>query len=979
MTLIKGTLLDSPRVTLDDRIVKLPYRKVEAAFYYLLVMKRTTRDELIGLLWADFPEDIARKNLRNALYQLRKALGVDVILAPGQTEVFLNPEVKVITDLDQFLSDTEGHVRYKNGFLEGFMVKDASDFEDWMQGYRNRLQERYARDLRQQIHGAEAISDHQKIIAMAERLLEQTPYDEKSFRSMMRSHSALGENHRSIQVYEAFCQILKKELGIQPEMETQQLFKKMMAERNKNGPSNRIGNGTTSELQGFYGREKELVWLEEVYSQSMRHLSPQLVLLSGEAGVGKTLLLQVFLSKQNLSETQLISANCYQQEESYLLRPWQPVFSALVEILEKQSIPLPSGWICQMMKQFPSFELLYHKRNLAEDQKAWEASLHQPLVEAAVGIIKRIASVNKIVLSFEDIHWMDQASQQLLLRVLKEPSLNVLIMATARDGYVNKIVDLKAIASRKGSLKHLEIERFTQKETLQWLHATLRNLTLTNEESALIFEETGGNPFFVSEYINALKTHGDSSKLSVKAKDILQSRLMELPKEVQKLLELTSLFFHRVPLSLITNVSSAYEDQVIEMLQQLFNQGILKEVWDGGKISIQFVHHKFREFVYENQSESKRRHLHHRVGVQLEKGLTGKNADLLRYTDLIHHFKASGNYAQALVYSMLYLNGHLDYYHELFPSTIQPEHLARQSLYMDRKETTQYFDEVEKIMSMMTPDEFYHNDVIMCKISYLHLKGRLLIREGNYKQGIPSIKEMVTLAEANEKWDYAVYGHQQLTNYGIQTQQPEVMKEHINKAMKIAVTYFLQELVPVLLRLKGLYLLMIHNFEEAEKTLQKAVEVVDVRQDSHRQYGIHMAACQYYLGEIRRNQGKHEEAVAYYQKAVNTFRDNHLEHHAVAVFYTGMGQAYMELKDYQEAERCLQWAMEYYRKYDVYWRRSIASVYLGLINATRGESGQAVNYMKQAVSYANLIKNPYEMSVVERIGSDIKSKIGDLS
>lgn len=972
MTLINGTLLDSPRVTLNDRNIKLPYRKAEAAFYYLLVEKRTTRDELIGLLWADYPEETARKNLRNALYQLRKVLGHDVVLAPGQKDVFINPEVQVFTDVHQFLSEEEGYDHYKSGFLAGFSVKDAQGFEDWMYGFRHHLQDRYAKVLRQQILKAEASGNDETVIVLAERLLTNNPYDEMSCRSAMRSYARLGENHRAIQIYEDFRRLLKQELGIQSETETQQLFNKIMEDRQGEGNTYRIGDNDSKELQELFGREREMAWLEEVYSQSIRHYSPQLIMLSGEAGVGKTFLLQVFLSKQNVTDIQRMTANCYQQEETYLLRPWQPVFSSLVETVERKNISLPTGWICQMMKQFPSFELLYHKLNLAQDPKAWEASLHQPLVEAAVGIIKRVAAVTKMVLVFEDIHWMDQASQQFLLRVLQEPSLNLLIMATARDGYENNLRDLKSIAGRKGSLKHLEVQRFNREETFEWVGSIFQHRALTSDEKDMIFEETNGNPFFVAEYIHALKTHGDARKPSVKAKDILQSRLLELPKEDQQLLELISLFFHRVSLILITSVSSQEEDQVIEILQKLFRIGILQEVWDGGKISIQFVHHMFREFVYEHQSGIKRRHLHHRVGVQLEKGLTGKNDDLLRYTDLIHHFKQSGSHAQALKYSMLYLNGHLDYYHELFPSTTQPEHLTRQSLYLDRTETVKYFTEVEKIMALMTPDEFNQHEAMMWKISYLHLKGRLLIREGDYEQGVPIIREMIVLSEREKKWDYAVYGHQQITNYGIQTQQPDVMNEHIHHAMNIAVANSLKEMIPVLLRLKGLYLLMVHDLAEAEKTLLQAVDMIAPRQDPSRQYAVHIAACQYYLGEIRRNQGMHEEAVLHYQEAVNTFKENQLTHHALAVFYTGMGQAYIELKDLMEAEKCLHCAMEHYRKYDVYWRRSVANAYLGLISAARGEKAQAMNYIHQAESYASLIKNPYEINVVRRMAKEIK-------
>lgn len=214
MTLIKGALLDSPSVTLNDRTIKLPYRKAEAAFYYLLMEKRTTRDELIGLLWADYPEETARKNLRNALYQLRKILGHDVILAPGQKDVFINPEVQVITDVDHFLSDAEdGYTSYKAGFLAGFLVKDAPDFEDWMHTIRHRLQDRYAKVLRQQILKAEASGNDETVIVLAERLLTKNPYDEMSCRSAMKSHARLGENHRAIQIYEDFRRLLKKRAG----------------------------------------------------------------------------------------------------------------------------------------------------------------------------------------------------------------------------------------------------------------------------------------------------------------------------------------------------------------------------------------------------------------------------------------------------------------------------------------------------------------------------------------------------------------------------------------------------------------------------------------------------------------------------------------------------------------------------------------------------------------------------------------------
>lgn len=64
-------LLGNPRVLLDHTEVIFPYRKVEGLFYYLCIKGVVSRDEAIGIFWADCTEGSARKNLRDALYHLK--------------------------------------------------------------------------------------------------------------------------------------------------------------------------------------------------------------------------------------------------------------------------------------------------------------------------------------------------------------------------------------------------------------------------------------------------------------------------------------------------------------------------------------------------------------------------------------------------------------------------------------------------------------------------------------------------------------------------------------------------------------------------------------------------------------------------------------------------------------------------------------------------------------------------------------------
>ena len=75
MSKIVCKLFGVPKITKDGQSVFLPYAKINALLYYILVSKVVSRDEVVGLLWPDEDEKIAKKNLRNAIYQAKKSWG----------------------------------------------------------------------------------------------------------------------------------------------------------------------------------------------------------------------------------------------------------------------------------------------------------------------------------------------------------------------------------------------------------------------------------------------------------------------------------------------------------------------------------------------------------------------------------------------------------------------------------------------------------------------------------------------------------------------------------------------------------------------------------------------------------------------------------------------------------------------------------------------------------------------------------------
>ena len=82
MSTMTCKLFGVPQILKDGQPVFLPYSKINALLYYILVSKVVSREELAGLLWPDETDETARRNLRNAIYQAKKALGTNIILSP---------------------------------------------------------------------------------------------------------------------------------------------------------------------------------------------------------------------------------------------------------------------------------------------------------------------------------------------------------------------------------------------------------------------------------------------------------------------------------------------------------------------------------------------------------------------------------------------------------------------------------------------------------------------------------------------------------------------------------------------------------------------------------------------------------------------------------------------------------------------------------------------------------------------------------
>ena len=144
MARLDAKLFGTPQVTADGRPVSLPYKKADALLYYLLLKRQAPRSELTGLLWPDADSQTALKNLRHAIYSIRKGLGWDPFQGGRRSVLEISPEAEIWCDVSEYL--TSGRLELYGGeLLKGFSLPAERGFEEWLEGERATLQTGYLR------------------------------------------------------------------------------------------------------------------------------------------------------------------------------------------------------------------------------------------------------------------------------------------------------------------------------------------------------------------------------------------------------------------------------------------------------------------------------------------------------------------------------------------------------------------------------------------------------------------------------------------------------------------------------------------------------------------------------------------------------------------------------------------------------------------------------------------------------------------
>ena len=243
MASIELSLFGGFRARLESgQEVALPTKKSKLLFARLALPpgEGHTREQLIGLLWSERREAQGRASLRQALTALRKALsaadppplrviGETISLDPAALEVDVASFERLVDS--GAVQDLERAVAlYRGALLDGVTVPDQA-FETWLSYERERLRERQLGGLANLLDHKMAEGAVERAIETAQRLLSFDALREDAHRALMRLYAEHGQRGRALRQYQLCCDILGRELGVQPEAETKRLYDDIREQR----------------------------------------------------------------------------------------------------------------------------------------------------------------------------------------------------------------------------------------------------------------------------------------------------------------------------------------------------------------------------------------------------------------------------------------------------------------------------------------------------------------------------------------------------------------------------------------------------------------------------------------------------------------------------------------------------------------------------------------------------------------------------
>ena len=266
--------------------------------------------------------------------------------------------------------------------------------------------------------------------------------------------------------------------------------------------------------------------------------------------------------------------------------------------------------------------------------------------DAVAALIGEIGAETPVVLVFDDLHWADRPTLQLLRHLVRAPApRRVLFLGTYRESEItdrHPLHELIGDLRREGTLRRLELSGLVEAEVGE-LVAELASAPATESFVHALAGETEGNPFFIEEVVRHIRDTAGALTEEVTleeagvpdgVREVTARRLRRLSEPTRAVLLVASVIGREFDYDVLTAVVSQAGDELVEALEEGVEARVLREAGHVGRYA--FTHTLVRATLYDSISQLRRARLHGRVGEALVR-LRGGDLDP-HLAMLAHHF-----------------------------------------------------------------------------------------------------------------------------------------------------------------------------------------------------------------------------------------------------------------------------------------------------------------------------------------------------
>ncbi|MBK9603018.1 MAG: AAA family ATPase [Anaerolineales bacterium] len=917
--------LGPPEVALGGRTLKFATRKALALFAYLVVEGGVhPREKLLAFFWPESETHLAQSALRNTLARIKDALrGVDEPLRIEGDRVGFNAALASFLDLELVAKTTtesqplkvpqpnvaglENASKASRGlFLEGFSLPDSPAFDEWL--IIQRANWGHRQNLLHDRLSLHQLEHHliQPAIETVIRWLISDSLNESAYQRLMRLHFLNGDRSAALQTYETCRTLLKKELGIEPSAETEATLAYI---RSGETPASVFAEQAEAREEAFHipfvGRSHEYQGLVQAFHLIQKG-RPQVVVVSGESGIGKTRLSEEFLKWAGTEGADVLRGRAF--ETSGQLLPYQPIIDSLRERLERENAPedlLDDAWLAELTRILPELRERYPDLPPTAGN---DATARARLFEAIARLAEALSAKRPLIWLMDDLQWADAETLELLhylSRNWRKSHSRILLLILMRSEALGFGATLRDWMS--GLTRDIQITRFSlsamNMDDLGQLIASMagENAVGTSEFSAWLTAETSGQPFFLTETLTALDEYGaliwvgeaPASKLDIPAtlanlktmgsqslapaiRDVVVSRLEWLSQSASSILAAAAVIGRNCSFERLCQISGIDVQDSLNALDELLLAHMILEIKNEAR-PYTISHDRIREIVYTQLSEARQLIFHRRA-------LAGLTESKAPPAELAHHALSAKEWPFAFQHSLQAGKEAM----RLFATAgaIQHFETARSLLYEKKTDAAPViFEQLYMSLGKAYEMEFHHREALNVyeemqaqasardnrKMELAALVARCVILPGHYDtQNLDLARELAlqALPLAQELGDLKAQAEIEMSlamihKYSAEQIEPTI--GHLRAAEALARKVGSREQLGMAMLELGVAFLWLGQLEQAESLLLEATEI-------HREldYRPRVLSSLHNLAIIYMETGKFDTALISLQEAYQT-------------------------------------------------------------------------------------------------------------